>query len=78
MNDIKVMEGLKVILVDPDKCTGCKQCEKVCSLRHGGECNPVLSRIKVLRNEVMGQYFVSVPVLCQQCEMPMCKEVCPT
>lgn len=68
----------KVILVDPDKCTSCKQCEKVCSLKHGGECNPALSRIKVLRNEIMGQYFVTVPVLCQQCETPMCEEVCPT
>ena len=78
MDNVKVMRRSKVLLVDPDKCTSCKQCEKVCSLKHGGECNPVLSRIKVLRNEVMGQYFVTVPVLCQQCEIPMCKEVCPT
>ena len=68
----------KVILVDPDKCTSCKQCEKVCSLKHEGECNPALSRIKVMRDEIMGQYFVTVPVVCQQCEIPMCMEVCPT
>lgn len=77
MNDSEVMKRSKVLLVDPDKCTSCKQCEKVCSLKQGGECNPVLSRIKVLRDEIMGQYFVTVPVVCQQCETPICKEVCP-
>lgn len=70
-------KALKILLVDPDKCTGCRQCEKVCSLKHEGECNPVLSRIKVLKDEIMGQYFVTVPVVCQQCEIPTCMEVCP-
>jgi len=77
--DKTAMDGNKasLILIDPDKCTSCRQCEKVCSLKHGGECNPVLSSIKVLRREIVGESFVSVPVVCQQCETPMCKEVCP-
>jgi len=77
MDGNKVRRKMSVILVDPDKCTSCKQCEKVCSLKHIGECNPVLSSIKVLRGGIMGQNFITVPVVCQQCETPICKEVCP-
>lgn len=77
MDGNKVRKKVSVILLDPDKCTSCKQCEKVCSLKHSRECNPVLSSIKVLRGGIMGQNFVTVPVVCQQCETPMCKEVCP-
>ena len=30
----------KVLVVDPDKCTGCKVCEMICSLHHENEINP--------------------------------------
>lgn len=63
----------KVIMIDPDKCTGCGLCEMVCSLKHEGECNPTLSRIKIVK----GALFISVPVTCQQCGTPLCREVCP-
>ena len=70
---------MSLLIVDPDKCSGCLQCEKVCSLNHEGECIPSRSRIKVVRDAVMGPsgFFVSIPAVCQQCEVPMCKEVCP-
>ena len=67
----------KSLIIDVDKCASCKQCEKVCSLKHEGECNPALSRVKVLRDELMGSYFVSIPIMCQQCEVPICVEACP-
>ena len=69
----------KLLLVDPDKCTGCLSCEKICSLKHENQCIPTRSRIKVLRKISLGPngFFVSTPVVCQQCETPMCKEVCP-
>jgi len=66
-----------LLAVDLDKCTGCRTCEIVCSLRHFGESNPTRSMIKVLRYERFGDYLINVPIVCQQCEMPMCKEVCP-
>jgi Fe-S-cluster-containing dehydrogenase component len=66
-----------LIFVDIDKCTGCRTCESVCSLKWEGECNPTKSRIKALRYEKFGEYLVNIPVVCQQCETPMCKEVCP-
>jgi len=69
-----------LLLVDADKCVGCLTCEKVCSLKHEGECIPARSLIKVIMRVQMGTngYFVAVPVVCQQCETPICKEVCPT
>ena len=67
----------KILLVDTEKCIGCRICEAICSLKHFKECNPVRSRIKVLRYEKFGEYYINVPVVCQQCETPMCMQVCP-
>lgn len=38
---------MKRIKVEPKKCSGCKICEIACSLRHGGEIHPSVSRIRV-------------------------------
>jgi len=43
----------KVLIVDADKCTGCRQCELACSLARLGEFNPARSNIRVLRNRDM-------------------------
>jgi len=61
-------------MVLAERCTGCKTCEMVCSLSHEGRCNPVESRITVIKNEREGTNF---PLVCAQCERPVCKEVCP-
>ena len=65
----------KVILVDQEKCTGCRLCELVCSVFHTGASNPGRSRIKVIKWEHEGIYL---PTTCQNCEKPYCTEVCPT
>jgi len=65
------------LVIEPEKCTGCKTCEAVCSLKHAGECNPSRSMVNALRFEKMGSHYYSIPVVCQQCEIPMCREVCP-
>lgn len=64
----------KVLVVDPDKCTGCKVCEMICSLHHENEINPMKSRIHVISWENEG---IDVPMICQQCENPPCDAVCP-
>ena len=69
------MNTKKVLLVDANKCNGCKMCEVVCSLEHIGSCNPACSRIKILKNEERG---VDLPVVCMHCTEPACVEVCPT
>jgi len=65
----------KLIVIDHEKCTGCRQCEMVCSVFHTGASNPSRSRIKVVKWEHVGCYL---PMTCQSCEKPFCVEVCPT
>jgi Fe-S-cluster-containing hydrogenase component 2 len=62
------------LIINPDKCTGCRTCEMVCSLYHSGRFNPLESRITILTFEAEG---IHIPVVCQQCEDPICQAVCP-
>jgi len=64
----------KILLIDPEKCTGCRICEVACSLHHEKECDPSKSRVHILKWEEMG---VDVPMLCVQCDEPICEAVCP-
>ena len=64
----------KVLLIDYEKCTGCRACELVCSVMHEGVSNPARSRIKVMKWEWEGRY---VPMSCQQCESAPCQAICP-
>lgn len=64
------------VTVYPDKCTGCRTCESVCSLNKWGECNPDRAAIRNIRTEENG-LVSTIPVLCQQCENPICQAVCP-
>ena len=63
-----------LLTIDPEKCTGCRNCEMICSVRHFGVSNPSLARIQVVKWEHIGVY---IPMSCQQCEDAPCKEVCP-
>jgi len=65
----------KILVIDHEKCTGCRQCELVCSVFHTGASNPSRSRIRVIKWEHIGVYL---PITCQNCETPFCIEVCPT
>ena len=64
----------KVLMIDYEKCTGCRICEQVCSVKHEGVSNPARSRIKIVKWESEGRY---VPVGCQQCESAPCMAICP-
>jgi carbon-monoxide dehydrogenase iron sulfur subunit len=64
----------KVLKLDYEKCTGCRTCELVCSVKHEGAANPSKSRIKVVKWEWEGRY---VPMSCQQCIDAPCLAVCP-
>jgi len=63
-----------MLLINPDKCTGCSLCEAFCSFRAERAVGPAKSRISVLRWEEAG---VFIPFTCLQCERPVCLEVCP-
>ena len=74
--------ALKPIIVDLDRCWGCRTCEVACTLEH--ELSPGLSFIRV--EEVRGsgpipgslQGKSDVPILCQHCDDPACVAACPS
>ncbi len=65
---------LKTLIVDAQKCVGCRTCESYCALKHEGTCNPLRARIHVVKWEQEG---IFVPVNCRRCEKPACEAVCP-
>ncbi|MGE5397929.1 MAG: 4Fe-4S dicluster domain-containing protein [Chitinophagales bacterium] len=65
----------RILVVQPEKCTGCRTCEMVCSFTHCSEFNPTRSRISVFSFEKVG---FSSPVVCQQCSEASCLQVCPS
>ncbi|QJD71404.1 4Fe-4S dicluster domain-containing protein [Marinobacterium sp. LSUCC0821] len=65
----------KSLYINPEKCTGCLQCEMACSYEHTGTINPSLSRIKVFSFEHEGR---KVPYTCTQCDEAWCMQSCPT
>ena len=64
----------KALVVNYEKCTGCRLCELVCSVMHDGVSNPSRARIRVVKWEAEGLY---IPMSCQQCEDAPCMNVCP-
>jgi len=68
-------EVCQKIVVESNRCTGCRLCQFDCSFHHEGSFQPAASRIRIQpRNE--GQS--AIPFLCLQCERPECVLVCPT
>ena len=64
----------KSLYIDPEKCTGCLQCEMACSFEQTGVFNPSQSRIKVFSFEEEGR---KVPYTCTQCDEAWCMQACP-
>ncbi len=63
----------KILVVDYEKCTGCRACEMACSVSHVGVSNPAKSAVRVVKKLRDG---LNVPVICQQCEDPACANIC--
>lgn len=62
------------IIIDMDKCTGCRTCELICSFTHNNSINPRKARIHIYKNERNG---IDTPLICLHCKEPKCAEVCP-
>ncbi|PKM92743.1 MAG: 4Fe-4S ferredoxin [Elusimicrobia bacterium HGW-Elusimicrobia-4] len=65
---------MKVLIVDPEKCSGCRICENACSYFHEQIFNPAKSRIQIVSNKTEAVFY---PMICEQCEKAPCAEVCP-
>ncbi|MBP1926179.1 Fe-S-cluster-containing hydrogenase component 2 [Sedimentibacter acidaminivorans] len=63
----------KGIVISPEKCTGCRTCELVCSFYKIDEFNPKDAAISVLSYDEAG---IQVPMTCLQCDEPHCMTVC--
>ncbi|MBI4319265.1 MAG: 4Fe-4S dicluster domain-containing protein [Chloroflexi bacterium] len=68
------MKRSKVFRAIPDLCTGCLQCEMICSLVKTGTVSPSLSRIGVSRSYKDGS---CAPTICRHCTVPLCQHACP-
>lgn len=64
----------KSLHINPDKCTGCLQCEMACSYENYGVFNPSKSRIRVFEFHQTGK---KVPYTCTQCDEAWCLHACP-
>ncbi len=67
------------IVIDLDLCIGCNACTVACKAEHGTQ--PAVFWGKVLEHETGRTPAVTrlfLPVLCNHCENPPCREVCPT
>jgi len=65
---------LKALQIEPEKCTGCLQCEMACSYENEGIFNPAKSRIKVFTFHDEGRFS---PYTCTQCAEAWCLHACP-
>jgi len=65
----------KVLVVDPEKCTGCRSCQLVCSFRFQGAYSNSDGAIRIRKFE---PECLNVPVVCEHCDQPECVKVCPT
>lgn len=65
---------MKVLVVQPELCTGCRICEIACSFSKTRSFNPAESRIKIVKIEEEG---IDFPLTCLHCEDAPCVENCP-
>lgn len=62
-----------MLVIDINKCSGCRRCETHCSFYHSGKTGHLGARIKVEKIEGLG---IDVPVVCHQCKEHYCTK-CP-
>lgn len=65
----------KVLTINPDECVGCRLCEMACAVKNTQMFDLAQSRIRIIN---FGREFFQFPMLCLQCDVPLCAQVCPT
>lgn len=69
-----VMEKDWQLVIDYDRCSGCRTCEIECARRHYGVINPALSRITIYKVYP----GVDIAMFCRNCYTRPCIDACPT
>jgi carbon-monoxide dehydrogenase iron sulfur subunit len=64
----------KVLIIEYEKCVGCRTCEMACSAKHTATINPHQSRISVVKWDMDGE---GIPIACSHCESAPCQAICP-
>ena len=57
----------KTLIVDAEKCGGCRVCELICSMEKFGEYNPEKSFIKILKNQELNINIPAITIACDFC-----------
>lgn len=66
---------MKRILVQSDRCTGCRACEVACVAHHERRFGTVTARIRVTKDEPLG---LDSPNVCRFCRRAPCVAACPS
>jgi Fe-S-cluster-containing hydrogenase component 2 len=69
-----VAASITGLRIEPEKCTGCKQCELACSWVQTGTFQPSRSLIRV---HVFDEQASYAPYACVQCDEAWCMHACP-
>lgn len=65
-------EVRKHLIFNTELCTGCRECEKACSLKHESLAPPEKSRIRML-----SESEINFAIICQHCKDPVpCQKAC--
>ena len=64
----------KTMVLQPEKCLGCRTCELACSFNRAQEFNPQKAAVSVI---LYDEAMICVPIMCTQCEEACCAKICP-
>ena len=62
------------LMIDYDRCSGCRVCELECAKFHYGVINPALSRVRIFKVYP----GIDVSMFCRNCIERPCIDACPT
>ncbi|MBU1341950.1 MAG: 4Fe-4S dicluster domain-containing protein [Proteobacteria bacterium] len=65
---------VKTLILHPERCNNCKECETACIESRTSLTSPGLSCIRILKTNEEDFFF---PIACKQCENPPCQATCP-
>ena len=75
---------MKTVVVNPEHCIGCRQCEYACAVEHSKSRDPVLALSESplpaprIHAEAGPWFNSSFPNKCRHCDPAPCQQVCPT